>query len=194
MTHNELVERARAWLFARYPVVISEMASSAGEQPDAIGIDGGRSTVIECKTSAEDLRADRRKPWRRFPDQGMGDERFILAPPFVISPAMIPVGWGLLTVACQRTLTIRKSEKFPKDYRAEMKLLCSALRRVDGRGQGVSVRHYVYQTKNRATIMTEWLAKYEGEKRPAIYKAKGIRAQFKDPELLPLQGEKRGGE
>lgn len=64
-THNRLVDVAAAWLRDRYPVVVTEIASSAGETPDALGIGCGFSHLIECKASRADFLADQRKPWRQ---------------------------------------------------------------------------------------------------------------------------------
>ncbi len=66
MTHEELCERARRWLAGsrRCNPVFSGIAS-CDEIPDAIGWSscyGWRgSTVVECKTSLSDFRADQRK-------------------------------------------------------------------------------------------------------------------------------------
>lgn len=75
LSHAELCTRAVRWLknTAGCTVAISEMASVAGETPDAIGWRHGVSILIEAKTSRADFRADRKKPWRQRPHIGMGD-------------------------------------------------------------------------------------------------------------------------
>jgi len=66
LTHEELCERARRWLSGtrRCDPVFSNCASCA-EIPDAIGWSSvyqwAGSTVIECKTSESDFRADKNK-------------------------------------------------------------------------------------------------------------------------------------
>lgn len=79
--HDELCRRAVRWLKKfGCGVVISEMASNAGETPDAIGWKYGASVLIECKTSRSDFFADRKKLWRMAPQYGMGCFRFYMAP------------------------------------------------------------------------------------------------------------------
>ena len=66
LTHDELCERARRWLSGtrRCHPVFSQCASCE-EIPDAIGWSSAwgwkGSTVIECKTSVSDFRADKKK-------------------------------------------------------------------------------------------------------------------------------------
>lgn len=145
--HDELVLRAERWLkqvgcgvtirdpFRAYPV--------NGEQPDAIGWRDGLSILIECKVSRADFLADKNKAFRADPTKGMGDWRFYLCPPGVITVEDLPAGWGLLW-ATEKTL--RKVHGFPKHgawwqnkpfepcKRSESMMLVTALRRLQIRG------------------------------------------------------------
>ena len=159
ITHIKLVKKARAWLLRRYGLVISEMAAGS-EQADAIGL-GGDSTLIECKASRSDFLADLRKSFRHYPDSGMGDNRYYFAPRGLIKPDELQSGWGLLELDGQRIYKSRESEHFKKDYRAEIQLLVSAIRRLDiprSQMEGMSVKFYSIQTKNRATVLSQYEA------------------------------------
>lgn len=155
MTHAEIVAVAAMWLRSKgCSVVITEMASQAGETPDALGWRAAsRSILIECKASRADFLRDKKKFFRRE-GYGMGYSRYYMAPAKIIHPDEIPPGWGLLEVHRSSIHTMRRSEPFPDaDLSGEIKILISALRRV---GQdpppGLSVRFYKYKTKNRATL------------------------------------------
>ena len=82
MTHPQLVEKAVRWLRRyRCGVVLSEQACVSGEMPDAIGWKRAcHSVLVECKVTRSDFLADRGKPFRLKPEQGVGCERFYLAP------------------------------------------------------------------------------------------------------------------
>jgi hypothetical protein len=151
--HEKLVRKARAWLLLRHGCVISEMATT-GEEPDAIGF-SKFTTLVECKASRADFLSDAGKPFRLFPEQGMGDLRYYLAPPGIIKRTELPAGWGLLELHDEKVYKIANAAyQQRKNHRAEAALLVSALRRVDGDVQGVSVKHYVYTSQNRAVVLT----------------------------------------
>ena len=98
MTHAQMVERAVRWLRSyRCGVVLSEQACVSGEMPDAIGWKrASHSVLVECKVTRADFLADRGKPFRAKPEQGVGSERFYLTPPGLVKVEELPVGWGLL--------------------------------------------------------------------------------------------------
>ena len=101
MSHPELVERAGKWLKSfGCSVVLKELvaAISSGEIPDAIGWKSSTSILIECKTSRNDFHKDKKKPFRRNPDSGMGYWRFYMCLPGVMNKEDLPEGWGLLWV------------------------------------------------------------------------------------------------
>ncbi len=98
--HDELVARAVRWLRGtqRCCLVLAEKVSLTGETPDAIGYRaGGRSFLVECKTSRADYQADQRKVWRRA-GTSMGEYRYYMTPRGLLDPAELPETWGLLEV------------------------------------------------------------------------------------------------
>ena len=101
MTHAELVERAAHWLAKTIHcgVVAKEIVANtkSSETPDCIGWMGGQSILVECKTSRSDFAADFKKPSRRG-GPAMGNWRFYLTPPGLLSPEQMPDGWGLYEV------------------------------------------------------------------------------------------------
>ena len=103
MTHAELVDRAARWLqnTLRCGVVAKEIRAYtiSRETPDCIGWFGSRelSVLVECKISKADFTADHRKLARRG-GRAMGNWRFYLTPPGLLSSSQIPEGWGLYEV------------------------------------------------------------------------------------------------
>src|SRR5438445_758275 len=101
MTHAQLVTKAVHWLRRyRCGVVLSEQACVSGEMPDAIGWKRAcHSVLVECKVTRSDFLADRAKPFRMKPEQGVGSERFYLVPAGLVGPVsrsdwlVRPSGW-----------------------------------------------------------------------------------------------------
>jgi hypothetical protein len=163
--HAELVEKAARWLHAQgYYVIIAEMGSGMSETPDAIGWKGTSTTLIECKTTRSDFAKDRKKWFRLHETDGMGDQRYYLTPPGLLRWQELPTGWGLLEPSGRglRRVLYPSSMYKAKNHRAEAGLLVSAMRRIGRAGlvpgtfaQAVSVRPYVYDSKNRAAL---WIA------------------------------------
>lgn len=148
ITHDALVARAEKWLQQQGCGVTFRDAfhgrSISGELPDAIGWRDGLSILIECKVSRADFLSDKGKPFRADPSKGMGDWRFYLCPPGVITIDDLPLGWGLLYATGK---TIQKIHGHPKGNtcwwsdkpfepckRSETMMLASALRRLKIRG------------------------------------------------------------
>lgn len=154
MTHEELVKIAANWLWkSGCSAVITELSIS-GEEPDAIGWRGWHSTLIECKASTSDFKADFKKDFRKFSDRGIGQKRYYCVPKGLIKLEDVPKGWGLLEYNGKGVKRVRQSSLFRKcNSRHEVEILLSALRRI---GQncpvGVSVRCYVNETKNKTTV------------------------------------------
>src|ERR1035441_7581374 len=113
MTHAQMVERAVRWLrLYRCGVVLSEQACVSGEMPDAIGWKrANHSVLVECKLTRADFLADRTKPFRQQPEQGVGSERFYLTPPALVKLEELPAGWGLLEFRRGRIEVVRASAK-----------------------------------------------------------------------------------
>jgi hypothetical protein len=153
MTHAQLVERAVRWLRAyRCGVVLSEQACVSGEMPDAIGWKrANHSVLVECKVTRADFLADRWKPFRAKPEQGVGSERFYLTPPGLVKVEELPVGWGLLEVRRGRVEIEQASAKnlrTAKGFGYEMNLLLASLRRVEVRIEPQSITDFL-KWKNR---------------------------------------------
>ena len=163
--HALLVAAAVNWLRCRYRcgVVLSEQYCATGEVPDAIGWKGKcRSVVIECKASRSDFLADAKKPFRTSPEEGLGCERFYLAPAGMIAPEELPAGWGLLE--CRRSEVrmavkpSRKSLRTETGLMKEMNLLLASLRRVEVRIEPQTITDFL-KWKNR-------MAEYNGGSLP----------------------------
>ena len=101
VTHPELVQHGARYLRdeGRCCVLAEPSLISGGESPDVISWTvGGVCTVIECKASLSDLRADESKPWRVDPSQGLGDFRYYLFERGAIEEYHVPEDsrWGVL--------------------------------------------------------------------------------------------------
>ena len=153
MTHAQMVERAVRWLRSyRCGVVLSEQACVSGEMPDAIGWKrASHSVLVECKVTRADFLADRGKPFRAKPEQGVGSERFYLTPPGLVKVEELPVGWGLLELRRGRVEIVHPSAKnlrTAKGFGYEMNLLLASLRRVEVRIEPQSITDFL-KWKNR---------------------------------------------
>src|SRR5271165_983080 len=153
MTHPQLVERAVRWLrLYRCGVVLSEQACVSGEMPDAIGWKrASHSVLVECKITRPDFLADRDKPFRQKPEQGVGCERFYLTPPALVKVEELPPGWGLLEYRRGRIDVLQPSAKNLRTatgFRYEMNLLLASLRRVEVRIEPQSITDFL-KWKNR---------------------------------------------
>lgn len=108
--HADLVHRAQEWLYKRCDYVVTEMSGySIREEADAIGWKGGASTLVECKASRSDFHADKRKPFREFPEQGMGNYRYYMTPPKLIVADELPPNWGLIYAHPKVNRVVRKA-------------------------------------------------------------------------------------
>jgi hypothetical protein len=164
--HAQLVSKATDWLRKRYGcgVVLSEQYCATGEIPDVIGWKRRcRSVVIECKVTRSDFVADAKKPFRTNPEEGLGSERFYLAPPGMIQPDELPKHWGLLECGRGEISVIVKSGKVDlrsaAGFAKEMNLLLASLRRVEIRIEPQTITEFL-KWKNR-------MADYNGGRLPA---------------------------
>lgn len=118
-------------------------------------MNGGSSTLIECKVSQADYVRDQSKFFRRLEGSGMGMYRYYMAPKGVIDVRTLPKKWGLIEVNGNgRTRVVKRSQTFYDwNGRSERGMLVSIIRRLDGsRVQGVSVKYYTIQTDCTATV------------------------------------------
>jgi hypothetical protein len=153
MTHVQLVEMAVRWLRSyRCGVVLSEQACVSGEMPDAIGWKRAcHSVLIECKVTRSDFLADRAKPFRIKPQQGVGCERFYMVLAGLIGIEELPQGWGLLELAGGKIRVSHPSAnnlRTAAGFRYEMNLLLASLRRVEIRIEPQSITDFL-KWKNR---------------------------------------------
>jgi len=141
LTHKELVQRAAKWLTntRKCPLVVTEFATSGIiETPDALGWKNARHTIlIECKTSRADFARDGDKVFRRIWELGLGQTRYYLTPPNLITVEDLPPGWGLLYCHEKRIQIVHEPKKnnVSKDVAFnESVLLYSLVRRAVIRG------------------------------------------------------------
>lgn len=150
LTHRELCQIAYKFLKRNgFKVCFHDRfvaVTSTGEQPDAMGFRNSASCLIEAKCSRADLLADRKKRFRKNPSLGMGDWRFFISEPGIISVEDLPAGWGLLHVVNGK---VRKVHGWPRgnccwgnpddkpftgNKQVECDYMLSALRRMELRG------------------------------------------------------------
>lgn len=173
--HAQLVSRAVEWLRHRYKcgIILSEQYCGSGEVPDVIAWKGFcKSVLVECKVSRADFLADAGKPFRLKAEEGMGSQRFYMAPAGMIRAEELPQYWGLLEVRGREVqLAVKPSRA---DLRSEvglmkeMNLLLASLRRVEVRIEPQTITDFL-KWKNR-------LAEYNGGQLP-----EGIAAPSEEP-------------
>jgi hypothetical protein len=177
--HAQLVEYAVEWLRTRYRcgVILSEQYCATGEIPDAIGWKKQcHSVVIECKATRADFLADRGKAFRQNPEEGLGCERFYLAPLGLIKVEELPQGWGLLELSNRKVQLIRKPQK--RSMRSEvglmkeMNLLLASLKRVELRIEPQTITDFL-KWKNRLAeynggLMPQGVTATESEQNPHL--------------------------
>ncbi len=163
--HALLVAKAVHWLRSYYKcgVILSEQYCATGEVPDVIGWKGFcRSVLVECKVTRTDFLADEAKPFRQQPAEGMGCERFYLAPAGVIRREDLPKHWGLLELRTREIHLAMKPGRIdlrsPAALMKEMNLLLASLRRVELRIEPQSITDFL-KWKNR-------MADYNGGELP----------------------------
>jgi len=136
MNHSNLVFQAAKWLEREHqcPLVFQEPKAIAGEIPDVIGFfDGGDSVLIECKVTRADLQSDKHKSYRFYPEDGMGDYRFIATTSDVwgYSCISLPEKWGLLISYRDGFNVEIEAERFESsNKRGEVCLLVAAIRQM----------------------------------------------------------------
>jgi hypothetical protein len=158
MTHADLVLRAAKWLKQDHCVVVTELTDF--ESADAIGFkSNGISTLIECKTSMADFRADANKSFRTDSESGMGYIRYYLTPKGLLNPFLLPNQWGLLEADARGCKVIKKPTFFNKyNRKRELAQILSILRRIGHNAPpGVNIKTYTHHegTKTKATVSTE---------------------------------------
>lgn len=134
-THAQLVQRAVRWLKGAHKctTVYSEMTTGALEWPDAIGWVRGYSRVVECKVSRADFQKDKKTKFgARYPEMGMGIQRWYLVPPDLVFEDEVPEWCGLAYAHPRSVEVIKQAPNRQKwDAVAEAQMLTSAVRRLE---------------------------------------------------------------
>jgi len=151
ITHKDLIKPAYDWVLKRGScgVAFKELNTtcSNGEYPDVIGFGAwGHSVLVEVKVSRADFLSDKKKFFRKNPEQGMGRYRYYCCPKGLIKIEDLPEGWGLIYVNEKLKATcvyspysknpegnIRENG-FNQNMKAEHGLMYSALRRLHIKG------------------------------------------------------------
>jgi hypothetical protein len=163
--HAQLVARAVDWLRRSYKcgIILSEQYCATGEVPDVIAWKGFcKSVLVECKVSRSDFLADAAKPFRQKPNEGMGCQRFYMAPAGAIAADDLPKHWGLLELRGREVgMTVKPGRvdlRGEVGLMKEMNLLLASLRRVEVRIEPQTITDFL-KWKNR-------LAEYNGGQLP----------------------------
>lgn len=151
MKHCDLVEKARVKLFVKYPIVITELVTYAGEEPDAIGFNGWESCLIECKVTKSDFYVDKKKIFRRLPEYGVGNYRYYLTPKDLLKGSQLPDNWGLYELWGNKVKLIREADRVETNWKNEKKILISALRREPN----VGIKYYSNKIKKASISVLE---------------------------------------
>jgi hypothetical protein len=135
MTHKQLVQKAKNYLLGTggCTIAIAELTTtSISEIPDVIGFTKfeGKSILLECKVTREDFLQDKKKSFRQYEEDGLGDERYFYVPKGLLFPDEIPDGWGLLAFDGYRTHKLKKAEHKESNKTNEVSFLCSVIRRL----------------------------------------------------------------
>lgn len=130
-----------------------EIGTDGFELPDVIGWNtSGTSWLIEVKASRADFLVDRKKVFRQEPSLGLGNFRWYAAPPGLVKPEEMPLGWGLLEVHPKTLRVLRKPTQFHLNVassRREKALLVSGFRRAtEGWGQRALEAHRMVPDEN----------------------------------------------
>jgi len=132
-------------------VVVTELASTNGEEPDVLAFDPeGRSTLIEVKLTRSDFLRDNGKAHSGGLVQRLGMQRYYLTPSGCLTVDELPMGWGLLEVVGTRAMVVKHAINLNADDRREKRLLCSLVQRIgQGAPDGVRVKCYVYSKPDK---------------------------------------------
>lgn len=172
LSHPELVEIARTWLYQEHecdPILTDQDIIGLGwgrdgEIPDVIGWGSrGCSDVIECKLSLSDVNADRDKPWRMQVDKGMGQRRTLFVPHGLVDEwhtedhESAHFGWRHVEVMEDGTYRIvRPGETFWRfNYMAERQLMRDGWRKAMRAGRVMAGKRRANERKASALEMSE---------------------------------------
>ncbi len=126
MTHSELI--SVGWFIAEFIMrqhLVGESdrlityepgMTSLPESPDIIALSKKfrlkePSVVVECKATRTDFLKDRKKPFRIYPDKGMGLYRAYVTNPGIAMESEVPEGWLLYEVFEDGALYLKHGEQ-----------------------------------------------------------------------------------
>lgn len=141
MTHKEITRAAVKWLkshpqniiIPNCSIVAEEVktATITGEIADVIGWCSWASVLIEIKTSREDFLKDKKKPFRKEIERGMGNFKYYLAPSGVLTKKDLPQNWGLLIIDSKGKINIEQAAiNNPGNLISERTVLLSLFRKL----------------------------------------------------------------
>lgn len=124
-----------------------------GESPDAFGWGRGSTILIEAKYSRADFLSDKKKHFRIYREQGVGDFRYYICPTGLIKEHELPVFWGLLYVDEKGKITPIKNAKKQESSKAEeLKIICSIITREGIKPQLFSYKNYKSEQKEIESV------------------------------------------
>jgi len=134
-SHSGLVEIAARWAKNKCGVVLPEFVCYNAEVCDVLGFSGSDTHMIEVKVSRADFLRDKKKPFRRLEENGLGHYRYYCVPKGLIDPRELPEGWGLIQVNAQNKARLYvKPQRKKTNWRAERRVLYSYARRAVVKG------------------------------------------------------------
>jgi len=138
VSHDELSLIVAKWLkkhsqnilIPNCATIAVDMKTIEEEKPDVIGWNGCSSIMIEVKVGRGDFLQDFKKPFRKYPEKGVGQYRYYYCPDGLIKENEIPEKWGLLYLNDKNKIEIIKVAEIQRaNMIAERNILISLIRR-----------------------------------------------------------------
>jgi len=136
LTHSKIIEYSRkvlkrAGMRWKCGITVSELSTINSETPDILGFYSGGASLIEAKASRSDFLSDKKKPFRKSPETGMGNYRFYACPSGIIKENELPENWGLIYVSAKGRCTLKVKPKWQRsNTKAEHMFMYSIIRRI----------------------------------------------------------------
>jgi hypothetical protein len=137
-SHDELSLIVAKWLkkhsqnilIPNCATIAVDMKTIEEEKPDVIGWNGCSSIMIEVKVGRGDFLQDFKKPFRKYPEKGVGQYRYYCCPDGLIKENEITEKWGLLYLNDKNKIEIIKVAEIQRaNMIAERNILISLIRR-----------------------------------------------------------------